>query len=459
MKKMFIIVLLIMFSVLVTSTGFAATQTFVDVPAKHWAYEAVNKLARTGIIDGYADHTYRGDKIITRYEMAQIVLKAMERSDNADIAIQALIEKLAAEFLPELKNMQTRLNTLEKKQSSIKLWGDARIRYQENGDLRRLSSSDDSLKKQQVQERIRLYAKANVSEKMEFSGRISAESTSSELFKTSVCNPTDNDTSRKSTLNWEIGKFTFKNPGRNWSVELGRSDLFIGQGLMADTNGGFDSVRINFNPDATTGIKGFYAYGDIAAATGLPFNWDDIRQDRGANVSVVNVVWSPNDNWTITGASLYSHSHYYPYKIFSLGARGHYQDWTLIAEAARNTSDQRFGDEHYNTFDKSAWMSTLWYKGADKKIEGSWGAFADYRDIGSRALDGRLSTLEELATTKCESPCRNGYWHTGVKGFGLGFNYTVTKNAILTATIKQLKTQETGAKYSNLIYVKMDFTF
>jgi len=454
MKKLFIIALFIMFSILVTGTAFAAKQTFVDVPAKHWAYEAVNKLAKTGIIDGYGDSTFRGDKLITRYEMAQIVLRAMEKSDNADIAIQALIEKLAAEFSVELKSMQTRLNIIEKKQSSIKFWGDARIRYQDNWDLRRLSSGEDCLKKERIQERIRLYAKADVSEKTEFFGRISAESTSSENF----CGLLDKDASRKSTLNWEIGKFIFKNPGHNWSVELGRSDLFIGQGLIADTDGGFDSVRISLNSENKNGIKGFYAYGDIAAATGLPFNWDVDGKSRGANVSVLNVSWSPNENWTITGASLYSHSSYYPYKIFALGFKGHYQDWTLIGEAARNTSDQRFGDEQYNSFDKSAWMSTLWYKGADKAKAGSWGAFVDYRDIGSRALDGRLSTLEELAT-QSEFSYLYGYWHTGVKGLGLGFNYAVDKNAILTATLKQLKTKEAGARYSTLIYVKMDFAF
>ncbi|MBP2627469.1 MAG: omp-alpha 6 [Firmicutes bacterium] len=455
MRKLFIIVLLVMFSILATGTAFAAKQTFIDVPAKHWAYEAVNKLAKTGIIDGYGDHTFRGDKLITRYEMAQIVLRAMERSDKADIAIQALIEKLAAEFLPELKSMQTRLNTIEKKQSSIKFWGDARIRYQDNWDLRHLSSGEDCLKKERIQERIRLYAKADVSEKTEFFGRISAESTSSETF----CKSLDKDSSRKSTLNWEIGKFTFNNPGHNWNVELGRSDVLIGQGLIADTDGGFDSVRINFNTETKNGIKGFYAYGDIAAATGKPFIWDTGDQDRGANVSILNLSWSPNKNWTVTGASLYSHSHYYPYKIFSLGVKGHFEDWTLIAEAARNTSNQRFGDEQYNSFDKSAWLSTLWYKGADKRKEGSWGAFIDYRDIGSRALDGRLSTLEELATPKSDSNSLYGYWHTGVKGFGIGFNYAVDKNVILTATLKQLKTKETNAKYTNLLYVKMDFAF
>ena len=54
----------------VTATAFAANP-FSDVPAGHWAYAAVAKLAAAGIVDGYPDGTYKGDRTMTRYEMAQ----------------------------------------------------------------------------------------------------------------------------------------------------------------------------------------------------------------------------------------------------------------------------------------------------------------------------------------------------------------------------------------------------
>jgi len=59
------------------SIAFAAANPFEDVPADHWAYDAIAQLAADGVIEGYGDGTYRGDQEITRYEMAQMVARAM----------------------------------------------------------------------------------------------------------------------------------------------------------------------------------------------------------------------------------------------------------------------------------------------------------------------------------------------------------------------------------------------
>ena len=58
----------------VTASAYAANP-FSDVPAGHWAYDSISKLAAAGIIEGYGDDTFRGDRLMTRYEMAQIVAK------------------------------------------------------------------------------------------------------------------------------------------------------------------------------------------------------------------------------------------------------------------------------------------------------------------------------------------------------------------------------------------------
>jgi len=104
----------------IASPVFAASTTFTDVPAKHWSYEAVTYLAKAGIIDGYSDSTFRGDKTITRYEMSQIVYKAMQNQNKANIAQKALIDKLAAEYALEmnkLESIDTRLTKVEKDQT------------------------------------------------------------------------------------------------------------------------------------------------------------------------------------------------------------------------------------------------------------------------------------------------------------------------------------------------------
>ena len=93
MKKSTLLALAVMMGC--TATAWAANP-FSDVPAGHWSYDSIAKLSAAGIIEGYGDTTFGGDKLMTRYEMAQIVARAMAKGANVD--------KLAAEFADELDN-------------------------------------------------------------------------------------------------------------------------------------------------------------------------------------------------------------------------------------------------------------------------------------------------------------------------------------------------------------------
>ncbi len=95
-----------------SSTTFAAANPFSDVPAGHWAYQSVAKLAAAGVVEGYGDGTYRGDRNITRYEMAQMVAKAMAKNPTG--ANKAELDRLAAEFRDELDALGVRVAELEK---------------------------------------------------------------------------------------------------------------------------------------------------------------------------------------------------------------------------------------------------------------------------------------------------------------------------------------------------------
>ena len=90
------------------STTFAAANPFSDVPADSWAYDAVTTLAADGVINCYPDGTYKGQNTMTRYEMAQIVARAMAKTD-LEKADKALVDKLAAEFAEELDNLGVRV--------------------------------------------------------------------------------------------------------------------------------------------------------------------------------------------------------------------------------------------------------------------------------------------------------------------------------------------------------------
>ena len=74
------------------------SREFPDVPANHWAYEAVSRLAGNGIVEGYEDGKYHGERQMTRYEMAEIIYKALSKGVKAE-------KELIDEFRPELQAM------------------------------------------------------------------------------------------------------------------------------------------------------------------------------------------------------------------------------------------------------------------------------------------------------------------------------------------------------------------
>lgn len=112
-------------------TGLAlAAQAPVDVPKDHWAYAAIQALIKDGLISGYPDGTFKGDKQITRYEMSEIVRKALDNEDKATREQKALIDKLSIEFALELNKIDTRVKELEKEQSRLKIDGLAQFRYE-----------------------------------------------------------------------------------------------------------------------------------------------------------------------------------------------------------------------------------------------------------------------------------------------------------------------------------------
>ena len=93
----------------------AVAPSFSDVPAGHWAYDAVAKLAKAGIVDGYTDKTFKGDKAMSRYEVAFVVAKAMDKYEKADEDYKQLIDKLSSEFAAELNRLGARIAKVEAK--------------------------------------------------------------------------------------------------------------------------------------------------------------------------------------------------------------------------------------------------------------------------------------------------------------------------------------------------------
>ena len=117
-------------AVLGVTTAFAANP-FSDVTPDSWAYQAVSQLAAAGIVNGYPDGTFKGQNDITRYEMAQMVAKAMANQDRANAEQQAMINRLADEFSNELNNLGVRVARLEDRVGNVKVTGDMRIKWED----------------------------------------------------------------------------------------------------------------------------------------------------------------------------------------------------------------------------------------------------------------------------------------------------------------------------------------
>ena len=105
----------------------SAANPFTDVSADDWAYQAVASLSDEGVIDGYPDGTFRGDKHVTRYEIAQIVARLMAKEDTLNASQKETLAKLSSQYANELKDLGVRIAELEKKRGATDLITELRV--------------------------------------------------------------------------------------------------------------------------------------------------------------------------------------------------------------------------------------------------------------------------------------------------------------------------------------------
>jgi len=126
MKRLSIFVVL----AFVLSTAIASANPFSDVPFSHWAYDAVNKLAAKGLLQGYPDGTFKGEKHVTRYALAMVVAKLlanveqmMEKGVGSNLVTKSdlqTLEKLTVEFADELALLGVKVTALEDDMQVVK---------------------------------------------------------------------------------------------------------------------------------------------------------------------------------------------------------------------------------------------------------------------------------------------------------------------------------------------------
>ena len=389
----------------VTASAYAANP-FSDVPAGHWAYDSINKLAAAGVIEGYGDTTFGGDKLMTRYEMAQIVAKAMAKGANVD--------KLAAEFADELDNLGVRVANLEKKADNVKVTGE--VRYLYNNDKK--DTYEQTL-------RSRLWVNGQINDDWSYTGML-------ENTQDLKDNAGNEDTEfKRAYVEGKIGGL---------AVTAGRYNAFLANGNVyddlvdgAEVSYG-DKVKVTgFAGKATEVEGGNYAGGELSTSFGAMnvaagyVNYKDLAQDNvGIGKDLDDAIWYVGADYTMGDVNL---------SAMYLKGDASYQDKDL---------DAAF--DNVKGYDDDGWTVGLTYKGAEASEAGSWGLFANYYDQGGMTYIAHTTDAETFGDK-------------GFKGYGVGTNYTFAKNIVGTVAYYDTENKMDSSDKARILWTDLTFTF
>ena len=371
----------------VTASAYAANP-FSDVPAGHWAYDSINKLAAAGVIDGYGDGTFGGDKLMTRYEMAQIVAKAMAKGAN--------VEKLAAEFADELDNLGVRVANLEKKADNVKITGELRYRYIDQKGA--VNVDADGKKHSYVNDlRSRIWINGQINDDWSYTGMLQ-----------NTQNLGDNAGNEKTDFQraYVDGKLG------GMAVRAGRYNLVLADGNFYDTRA--DGIEVAYGKDVK--ITGYA--GKFAEDTNID-GWDT----NGGNYWGADVTAAIGKGLDLSAGYIHVNDivedddHFYDNKVWYVGAKyavGHVGLSAMYLKGdLSDNSDHKYDED----WQKDGYVIGLDYKGAKADEVGSWGLWTKYYDQGT-------------ATYLAHTTDAHTFWGYGFKGYGIGANYTFAKNIV-----------------------------
>lgn len=145
-----------------TAFNVSAANPFADVDTSSWAYQAVSQLSDQGVVDGYPDGTFKGDKNVSRYELAQIIARLMAKEGTLNDSQRATVQKLSAEYAGELQSLGVRVKELEKKTGNLSNITEIRVQ-----DIPRYDNvyKDNKSSHDELSLRVRLNTMANINDR------------------------------------------------------------------------------------------------------------------------------------------------------------------------------------------------------------------------------------------------------------------------------------------------------
>ena len=406
-------------------TSVLAAHPFSDVTAQDWAYQAVERLAAEGVIQGYPDGTFKGQRNITRYEMAQMIARADAHQDEVTAEQRALIQRLDNEFANELQAFGVRVNRLEDKVGNFKFSGDARLRYM-NMDLREKNTKSDT---SAFLYRARVKFEAEANDRTKVGVRLYSGDTS--------FSPEGNSSGPGGDAGNGIDEAYVQYKMNNHAlVTVGKKDYIVGNGLSYD-----DQLRgavVNYDRNKLNAI---FAYGYI--------------ESNDKAVSVYQLNYRINDNAAVKGYYLDRHgskNNGYETKkatdIFgaSLDVRlGHNNNIWLGGEYIRKERQGANGE---------AWSAGVGYGQADITKPGTWGAKVQYFDF-------KKETFVKYRTwkTPTHKVGNDDYGHADYKGWLGTVDYTIAKNLGVSAYAGYHSKTQDGIKLPNYYGIDVNVNF
>ena len=325
-----------------------AANPFSDVTADDWAYQAVSDLSAQGVVEGYPDGTFKGERNMTRYELAQIVARLMAKEDQLNAEQQATLDKLAGEYAEELENLGVRVSNLEKKVGNISWAGDAKMMYTNNAK----KEGTDTYKG-----RIRLNVKGQVNDSTFVKGRI----VTNMWFKDAA----GDDVAKDGNTTMDR-LFVNHNFGEKTSVVLGRQDLTVFGGLEYDD--AFDGAKLAYNDGK---FDAYAAFGQLNTgdfdATDAAFG--GLGYDFG--VAKLNAAY-----FNFTGDKAKA-DHYFD-SIWGANLVVPVQDFSVFGEYWDSNADKN----------DSAYQAGLGYSTLDASKPGTFALNVAYNKVGANAYLG-----------------------------------------------------------------------
>ena len=376
-----------------------AANPFSDVSTDDWAYQAVSDLSDQGVVEGYPDGTFKGERNITRYELAQIIARLMAKEDQLNAEQRATLDKLAGEYADELANLGVRVSNLEKKVGNIYWSGDARMRYRDNSvvtDGKKASDTWDG--------RMRINVKGQVNDTTTINGRLTYNMNFKDSTKDSgVYMDILNAKHQFGDFAVTLGRYA-NNFGNEYGWRFGDSHDFDGAELSYAKNAfnakvGFGQFDTDYTKDANADKTLIDDKDAFYAKAGYDFGFAKLGADY--------LKFQDNNGKTATDKL--------NDELYGVDLTIPVGDFYVLGEYVKNTTTNFKNDD--------AWNAGIGYGVANWKKPGTFNINLMYNDIGGATYFGGTGIgTDMLGNLKGDNELK--FWN-------LGTDVTLAKNVQL----------------------------